>query len=44
MSVLATIETSYKPIDPVDQNDLEFLIHTEKDNYIRLDIKLYVRD
>jgi len=42
-SVLGTIETAYKPIAPVKQNDLEFLIPGDKDNYIRLDIQLYVR-
>jgi len=41
--VLGTIEIAYKPIVPVDQNDLEFLIPADKDNYIRLDIQLYVR-
>jgi len=43
MSVLGTIETAYKPIAPVEQNDHEFLIPGDKDNYIRLDIQLYVR-
>jgi len=42
-SVLATIETRYKPIAPVGQNDLEFLIPADKDNNIRLDNELYVR-
>ena len=42
-SVLGTIETAYKPIAPVIQNDLEFLIPGDKDSYIRLDIQLYVR-
>jgi len=42
-SVLRTIETAYKPIAPVEQNDLDFLIPGEKDKYIRLDIQLYVR-
>ena len=41
-SVLGTIENAYKPIAPVDQNDLEFLIPGDKENYIRLDIQLYV--
>jgi len=40
--VPGTIETAYKPIAPVEQNDLEFLIPGD-DNYIRLDIQLYVR-
>ena len=42
-SVLGTIETAYKPVAPVEQNVLEFLIPGDKDNYIRLDIQLYVR-
>jgi len=42
-SVLGTIETAYKPIALVDQNDLEFLIPADKNIYIHLDIKLYVR-
>jgi len=42
-SVLGTFETAYKPIAPVDQNDQEFLIRADKDNYIRLDIQLYSR-
>ena len=43
ISLLGTIETAYKPISPVDQNYLEFLIPASKDNYIHPDIKLYVR-
>jgi len=35
-SVLGTIETLYKPIAPVDQNDLEFFIPAFKDTYIDL--------
>jgi len=42
-SVLGIIENAYKPIAPVDQNELEFLIPADKENYIRLDIQLYVR-
>jgi len=42
-SVLGTVETVYKPIAPVDQNDLEFLTPSVSDTYIDLDIKLYVR-
>jgi len=42
-SLLGTIETAYKSIAPVKQNDLEFLIPGGKDNYIRLDIQLYLR-
>jgi len=41
--VLGSIETAYKPIALVEQSDLEFLIPGDKDNYIRLDIQLYVR-
>jgi hypothetical protein len=43
-SVLETIETSYKPIAPVDQNDLEFLVPGYSDSYIDFDIKLFFRD
>jgi len=42
-SVLGTIETAYKPIAPVDQNDLECLIPANNDTYIDLDITLYIR-
>ena len=42
-SVLETIETVYKPIAPVRQSDLEFLISADLDTYIDLDIKLYIR-
>ena len=42
-SVLGTVETVYKPIAPVDQNDLEFLIPSDSDTYIDLHIKFYVR-
>jgi len=42
IALLGTTETAYKPIAPVDQNDLEFLIPADKDNYIHLDIKLYI--
>ena len=41
--MLETIETANKPITPLEQNDLEFLIPGNKDSYIRLDIQLYVR-
>jgi hypothetical protein len=33
----------YKPLAPVEQNDLEFLIPGNTDTYIDLDIKIYVR-
>jgi len=39
-SVLLQTEVAYKPIAPVDQNDLEFLITS---TYNDLGIKLYVR-
>jgi len=42
-SVLQTIKTVYKPIAPVEQSDLEFLIPDDLDTYIDLDIKLYNR-
>ena len=37
------METSYKSLAPLGQNDLEFLIPGDSDTYIDLDIKLYVR-
>jgi len=42
-AVLETIETVFKPIAPVDQSDLEFLIPGDNDTYIDPDIKLYIR-
>jgi len=42
-SVNGTIETTCKPIAPVDQNDIEFFIPADNDSYIDLDIKFYVR-
>jgi hypothetical protein len=42
-SVLETTEVIDKPLAPVEQNDLEFLIPTDPDTYIDLDIKLYVK-
>jgi len=42
-SVLGTKETAYKPIAPIDQNDLEFLIPSYNDTCNDLDIKLYIR-
>ena len=39
--VLGTIETAYKSIAPVEQNDLEFLIPADKYNFIRHEIQLY---
>ena len=40
--LLGTVETVYKPLAPLEQIDLEFLITGESDTYIDLDIKLYV--
>ena len=42
-AVLGIVETVYKPLAPVEQNYLEFLIPGDTDNYIDLDIKLHVR-
>ena len=42
-AVLGTVETAYKPLAPVEQNDLEFVIHGDSDTYIELNIKFYVR-
>ena len=41
--VLGLVEKVYKPLAPVDQNELEFFIPWDSDTYIDLDIKLYVR-
>jgi len=42
-AVADTTEVKYKPIPSVDQSDLEFLISSDDDMYIDLDIKLYIR-
>jgi hypothetical protein len=42
-AVQGTVETVYKPLVPVEQNLLEFLIPGDSDTYIDLYIKLYVR-
>ena len=42
-AVVETIETVYRPIAPVEQSDLEFLILDNFDPYIDLDIELYIR-
>ena len=42
-SVLGTVDTVYKPIDPVSQNVLKFLMPSDSDTYIDLNIKLYVQ-
>jgi len=42
-AVPESVDTVYKLLDPVEQNDLEFLIPGYSDTYIDLDIKLYVR-
>jgi hypothetical protein len=42
-STLETFETIYKPIAPVDQSDIEFLIPGDSDSYIDLDLKLYLK-
>ena len=41
-AVQGTVETVYKPLAPVEQNDKEFLIPGDSDTYIDLDIKLHV--
>ena len=43
MAVNRTVETVYNTLAPVEQNDLEFVIHGDSDTHIDLDIKLYVR-
>jgi len=42
-AVADTTELNYKPIASVDQSDLEFLITSNDDTYIDLDMKLYIR-
>jgi hypothetical protein len=42
-AVQFTGDTVYKTLDPVEQNDLEFLIPGDSDTYIDLHIKLNVR-
>jgi hypothetical protein len=42
-SVQETTEVIYKPIAPVDQSDLEFLVPSDNDIYIDLNIQLYIR-
>ena len=42
-SALGTVETMYKSIASVDQNNLEFIIHYESDTYIDVDSKFIDR-
>jgi len=42
-AVVDTTEVKYKPVASLDQSDLEFLIPSDDDTYIDLDIKLYIR-
>ena len=42
-TVLEMIDTVCKPIAPVEQSDLEFIITDDLETYINLDIKLYIR-
>jgi len=42
-AVLRTGENVYKTFNTVEQNDLLFVIPSDSDTYIDLDIKLYVR-
>ena len=42
-SVLETIYTVCKPLAPVDQSDLEFVVPAENDTYIDTDFKIYIR-
>jgi len=41
--VFRSIESAYKHIAPVDQNDLEIFISVEHDTYIDFEINIYVR-
>jgi hypothetical protein len=36
-----TYELVYKPLAPIDQSDLEFLIPADLNTYVNPDIKLY---
>jgi len=42
-AVLGTVETVYKTLAPVEENDLEFVVRGDSDTYIDLYIKTYVR-
>jgi len=42
-SVVATTEVTYKPIASVEQSDLEYQIPADNDEYVDLNIKLYIR-
>jgi hypothetical protein len=42
-AILETRETLYKPIVPIDQNDLEFVIPGDNETYTDLNIHIYVR-
>jgi len=42
-AVLSTVETVFKTLVHVEQNDLDFEILGNSDIYIDLDIKFYVR-
>jgi len=42
-SVVETTEVTYKTIASVEQRDLEFMISADSDNYVDLNIKLYIR-
>jgi hypothetical protein len=41
--VLEMTEVAYKPLESVDQSDLEFLISSDGDTYIDLNFKLFIR-
>jgi hypothetical protein len=43
LAVLGTTQFTYKLIASVDQRDLDFLIPSDRDTYIDINIKLYVR-
>ena len=43
ITVEGTIETIYKPIASIDQTDIEFLIPGDREKYIDLDLKLYIK-
>jgi len=43
-AVQATDVVIYKPIGPIEQSDLKFLIPADLDTYVDPNIKLYIRD
>ena len=42
-STVESNETIYRPIASVDQTDIEFVIPGDRDTYVDLDLKLFVK-